>query len=152
MRISCTRTKQKRRDNHVRQRMCSNLSVEKCLSFRCIHSNYIIKSHHKPKGGSAGGVLDREMGFLVSTGKPSLVLGEFSTTSIKYFTIFPPHPKNKKFLFSVNLSDILHVEYHANFTGIVRGATMNFLLCDTYNDVMSDVLYCIHFFTPLHQR
>ena len=35
----------------------------------------------------------RKGGFFVLTGMPSPVLGEFSTTSIKDFTIFPPHKK-----------------------------------------------------------
>ena len=47
-------------------------------------------------GGSAGGVLVREKGFLVSTGMPRPVLGESCTTSVKDFAIFPPHQKKKK--------------------------------------------------------
>ena len=49
-----------------------------------------------PKGGSGGGVLVRERGFLVLTGMPRPVLREFCTTSIKDFAIFPPHQEKKK--------------------------------------------------------
>ena len=50
----------------------------------------------KPKGGSAGGVLVQERGFLVLTDIPIPVLGESCTTSIKDFAFFPPHQKKKK--------------------------------------------------------
>ena len=50
----------------------------------------------KPKGGSAGGVLVLERGFLVLTRIPNLILGESFSTSIKDFAISPPHKKNPK--------------------------------------------------------